>query len=141
MTYIQIHAILIIFLQLQGWELLSTVTWNRAFDEMLGQESELPIFSEQLYEMEGKKVTISGYVIPLEAGAEQQYFVLSRFPYQSCFFCGAAGPETVVEIYPTLPRDDLKPDQKITVTGKLFLNPSDPLHLSFIIKEANLAFD
>ena len=141
MTNIQIHAILIIFLQLQGWELLSTVIWNRAFDEMLGQESELPIFSEQLYEMEGKKVTISGYVIPLEAGAEQKYFVLSRFPYQSCFFCGAAGPETVVEIYPTLPRDDLKPDQKITVTGKLSLNPSDPLHLSFIIKEADLAFD
>ncbi|MFZ9045391.1 MAG: hypothetical protein ACO2ZZ_05965 [Cyclobacteriaceae bacterium] len=134
----QFHAILIIFIQLTGWELLSKVSWERVFDEMLGQETEIPQFSDTLRKSEGSEITISGFVIPLQSGIEQQYFVLSRFPFQNCFFCGAAGPETVAEVYPVAPRSDLKPDQRITVRGLLSLNDSDPLHLTYIIKEAEI---
>lgn len=137
----QFCAILVILFQLSGWELLSTVQWERVYDEMLGQETEIPTFSDQLLDRVNAEITISGFVIPLEAGVEQKFFVLSRFPYQSCFFCGAAGPETVAEIYPATPRDDLKPDQKITVVGTLTLNANDPLHLSYIIKDAKIQID
>jgi uncharacterized membrane protein YcgQ (UPF0703/DUF1980 family) len=137
----QIQAILIIFFQLTGWELLSTVKWERVYDDMLGQETEVADFSEQLKLRAGTEITVSGFVIPLEAGKEQRFFVLSRFPYQSCFFCGAAGPETVAEVYPSNSRDDLQPDQKITVKGILTLNETDPMHLSYIIKQAEIFTD
>ena len=141
MTMNQFHAILIIFIQLSGWDLLSKVSWDRVFDDMLGQETEVPQFSDTLIKSQGAEIIISGFVIPLQSGIEQQYFVLSRFPFQNCFFCGAAGPETVAEVYPAEPRSDLKPDLRITVKGILSLNDSDPLHLTYIIKNAEIISD
>ena len=132
------NAILLILFQLNGWELLSTVTLTRIFDDMMGQEVDQPAFNQEILAREGTEMTLTGYVIPLEAGTEQSYFVLSRFPYQSCFFCGAAGPETVAEIYPAELQSKLNPDQRIEVTGTLKLNQSDPLHLYFILKEATI---
>ena len=132
------NAILLILFQLNGWELLSTVTLTRVYDEMMGQEVDQPAFNQEILAREGTEMTLTGYVIPLEAGTEQSYFVLSRFPYQSCFFCGAAGPETVAEIYPAELQSKLNPDQRIEVTGTLKLNQSDPLHLYFILKEATI---
>ena len=130
------NAILMIFIQLNGWELLSTTQWSQKYDDLLMLNTDAPVFSDHLLRQEGQKITLEGFVIPLEAGKDQRFFVLSRFPYQSCFFCGAAGPETVAEIYPTVPVSDLEPDQQVIVTGILTLNQDDPLHLSFIVKEA-----
>ncbi|MFT4738879.1 MAG: uncharacterized membrane protein YcgQ (UPF0703/DUF1980 family) [Cyclobacteriaceae bacterium] len=131
-------AIVLTFLQSTGWDLLSNVEMTRKYDDMMGQEIDVPIFSDELSSMHGETITLTGYVIPLEAGAEQAYFVLSRFPYQSCFFCGAAGPETVIEVYPIVTSTELAPDQRITVSGKLSLNQKDPMHLFFVLKSAEI---
>lgn len=136
-----INAILFILLQLSGWELLSTVSIVRRYDEMMGQEIDAPLFTESLLSHAGESITLSGYVIPLEVGLDHDYFVLSRFPYQSCFFCGAAGPETVVEVYPIEKLPKIMPDQRITVSGTLEINQNDPLHLFYVIKDASVDTD
>ena len=69
-------------------------------------------------------------------GISNSFFVLSRFPYQSCFFCGAAGPETVIEVYSE--SSNIKIDKKVIVRGVFKLNESDPVQLFFMLKDAEI---
>ena len=46
----------------------------------------------------GKEIVIKGYIIPVEGYKSHKEFILSAFPYNMCFFCGGAGPETVMEV-------------------------------------------
>ncbi|MEQ8629053.1 hypothetical protein [Ekhidna sp.] len=122
--------------QLSGWELLSSVEIVMGYDDFMGAEVEQPKFSEQLKLREGKELTLEGFIIPLQQEADQDYFVLSRFPYQNCFFCGAAGPETVVEVYSD--HEFRYTDERVRVTGKLRLNDDNPLHLFYILEECEV---
>lgn len=122
--------------QVSGWELLSTVEIVKGYDSFMGAEIDQPKFSEQLILREGKEITLEGFIIPLEQEENQKYFVLSRFPYQSCFFCGAAGPETVVEVYSE--RTFRITDERVRVEGKLKLNDDNPLHLFFILENSKV---
>ena len=122
--------------QTSEWELLSTVEIVMGFDEFMSTEIELPKFSEQLKVREGTSVTLEGFIIPLQKESEQNYFILSRFPYQSCFFCGTAGPETVVEVYSDQPFKFT--DERVKVVGKLRLNDDNPLHLFYILDDSEV---
>ena len=123
--------------QFTGWELLSTVQIENGFDEFMGSQVDKPVFSEQLKLHEGKELTLEGFIIPLKEGAgEQAYFILSRFPYQSCFFCGAAGPETVVEVFAN--RKVRYTEDRIKVTGTLRLNRNNPMQLFYILDDCEV---
>lgn len=128
-----------LFLQLlpfQGWETFSKLKIDTQYDEILDETFEVPIFSDELLAFDGRVVSLQGYVIPLETAKSQRYFVLSRFPFNSCFFCGQAGPETVAEVYMAEPLE--VKDQKVQVTGRLRLNSKNPLHLFYILEEAEV---
>ena len=126
---------LLFSVQLSGWELLASVEVVQGYDEFMGGEIEKPRFSSQLMAKEGKELTLEGYMIPLDETVDE-YFILSRFPYQSCFFCGAAGPETVIEIYSE--HKVSYTDERVRVTGKLKLNADNPLHLFYILEDCNV---
>ncbi len=126
-------------ISLEGWELLSDVEVQRVYDDFLEQEVEKPKFSEALLGRDKTEIELLGFVIPLNDGESSNYFVLSRFPYQSCFFCGNAGPETVVEVYSN---EDLSlKDQQVRVKGTLYLNANDPLHLYYIMKDCSVELE
>lgn len=119
-----------------GWNLLATTEIKKGHDPFLNEEIDLPDFPEILKKQEGKRMTLEGYIIPLQQNADQDYFVLSRFPFQSCFFCGGAGPETVVEVYSD--RKFKYTDEQVRVTGTLYLNPDDSLRLFFILEDCEV---
>ena len=132
-------TILLAFLfqpQLSGWDALSSVEIVMGYDDFMGAEVEKPKFSEQLKLREGKELTLEGFIIPLQQEDDQDYFVLSRFPYQSCFFCGNAGPETVVEVYSS--REFRFTDERVRVTGTLRLNADNPLQLFYILENCEV---
>ena len=53
----------------------------------------------------------------------------------SCFFCGASGPESVIEInFKSVP--PFKTDQVVTITGVLELNKYDVDHFNYILNKA-----
>ena len=122
----------------EGWEIFSKVAWYPRFFEDAGEELATPKFTDELKELEGTEVELSGYYIPLSLDSA---IMLSALPYSSCFFCGGAGPETVAEIqmYP-LPKA-LSPDAFIKVKGKLKLNDWDLNHMNFILEEAKILND
>ena len=64
--------------------------------------------------------------------------MLSANPYSSCFFCGQAGPESVMEIQLLKQYDGLRMDQVITFKGKLRLNADDIYQLNYILEDAEV---
>ena len=95
-----------------------------------------PQFNEQIKALDGKKITIRGFLIPLEEKPKHSFFLLSAYPFDACFYCGKAGPETVIEVTCKTPLKDTK--TPITITGTLKLNYSSPEHLFYIIKDGEV---
>ncbi|NOT36394.1 MAG: hypothetical protein HOP11_03335 [Saprospiraceae bacterium] len=89
-----------IFLQTQAnsWSQLAKVTYKKVYDPLLGIPVDQPIFSKEIKNLEGKTISLKGYVIPTDGYKSHKEFIFSAFPYSSCFFCGKAGPETVIEV-------------------------------------------
>ncbi len=117
------------------WDILSDVEYESKYFEEYGTSYLAPTFGEKPTALNGKKVVVTGYLIPLDAANEA--FILSKNPYASCYFCGNAGPETIVELW-------IKPkkirryqmDERLTFKGKLYLNESDVNHFNYILRGA-----
>ncbi len=117
-----------------SWPTLARVTFTKEYDELLGLKVDKPVFSKAVKDLDGKPVTLKGYVIPTEGYKSHREFVFSAYPYSSCFFCGGAGPETVVEVLAKAPVEYSA--DAITLTGKLRLNSSDPNALMYTLEDA-----
>ncbi len=105
------------------WKTLSKVTFKKQTDELLGLKIDVPVFGKEVRALEGKEITLRGYIIPTDGYKNQKHFVFSAFPYNMCFFCGMAGPETVIEVGCKDPIIYV-PDA-VTIRGTLQLNSSD----------------
>jgi len=115
------------------WNTLAKITYKKEYDEMMGFKIDVPVFSPEVKELDGQEVTIKGYIIPVEGYKSHKEFVFSAFPYNMCFFCGGAGPETVMEI---LADEAIKyTTDPITIKGKLALNDSDINRLIYSMTE------
>lgn len=117
------------------WKVLSDVSFTEEYSDELASYIMIPDFGPKVKALEGKKVLISGYMIPLDV--EQNQYVLSANPFASCFFCGNAGPETVMDIIFTS-KKKLRTDEYVSVAGVLKLNTRDIYHLNYILEEAEL---
>ena len=116
------------------WKTLAKITYEKQYDEMLGFKVDVPIFSEQVKSLENEEVEIKGYIIPVEGYKNHKEFIFSAFPYNMCFFCGGAGPESVMEVYAKEPIKYTA--EPIIIRGKLELNDSDINRLIYGLKEA-----
>lgn len=105
------------------WKTLSKISYKKEYDELMGFKIDKPVFSESVRALEGKELTIKGYIIPIEGYKSHKEFIFSAFPYSMCFFCGGAGPETVMEVE-ALEGIKYSADA-ITIKGKLVLNDKD----------------
>lgn len=101
------------------WEDFTDISFVTAPGEN-GYSFMKPIFQDKLIQLNGKLVQITGYMIPLDVEGRQ--YVISAYPNASCFFCGSAGKESVVEVF--LERFDKKyeVDEILTLEGKLELS-------------------
>lgn len=118
------------------WELLKDVEFDEIWSEEFQAYYMVPKFSKSVKEMDGKEVQIRGFIIPVDI--VQDYYVLSANPYSSCFFCGQAGPESVMEIQMVKKYEGLRMDQVITFQGTLRLNIDDIYQLNYILEEAQI---
>lgn len=118
------------------WQILSEVQYE---SKRLGKEEleiDVPIFSKQLNSWNGKKIILKGYLIPLSEFGGKGEFMLSSLPFSNCFFCGGAGPETIVELKT---KQSIKfTTARVALEGLLLLNADDPDHHMYIMKDAVL---
>ena len=118
------------------WQTLTRIEWRFEYNEELEYELGFPIWTPAIQALEGKEITITGFIIPIDVDGD--YVVLSMNPYAACFFCGAAGPETVMEVYLKNSNQRLKRDDLVTLTGRLELNGNDFEHLIYRLKAAEI---
>lgn len=106
------------------------------FEEVFNADKEkweyIPQFSQHLKDLHESEVIIKGYVIPMDL--EGLNFALSAYPFSSCFFCGGAGPESVVELK-LKESKKYKTDQIVTFKGKFVI--SDHINTSFFYTLVN----
>lgn len=119
-----------------SWYLLADVTIEKRWDDILQEERDFPIFGDKLSKNDGKIIELNGYMVPLDELTGQNHFVLSSLPFQTCFFCGGAGPETVAEIR-TIKKISFT-EKKVRVKGRLKLNSSDPVKLYYTLEDSEL---
>ncbi|MGW8122744.1 hypothetical protein ACV07N_08785 [Roseivirga echinicomitans] len=119
------------------WKTLSNVTVEKSFDEILNIDIEHYDFASQVKALNGKKISLDGWMIPLDELRGENYFVLSALPFANCFFCGGAGPETVAEVFS---KKEIKfTEKRVRVTGTLSLNADDPLRLMYIMNDVEVS--
>ena len=116
------------------WKTLSKITFKKEYDEMMGFKVDVPVFSDDVQSLAGQEVTVKGYVIPVEGFKSHKEFVFSAFPYNMCFFCGGAGPETVMEVYASEPVKYSA--EAVTLKGILKLNSDDINRLIYSLEDA-----
>ena len=118
------------------WKTLAKITYKKEYDEFLGFKIDKPVFSAPIKQMEGNEITIKGYIIPVEGYKSHTEFIFSAFPYNMCFFCGGAGPETVMEVLAAEPVKYTA--ESVTLTGVLKLNADDINSLMYKLEDARL---
>lgn len=116
-----------------NWDELANVKFEVQYFEEAEDSLLFPVFGENVKALASQPVAISGYVIPVT----YDRYVISANPFSQCFFCGNAGPESVME----LAIEDLDgvlfhTDEFRTFTGRLKLNDADVNQLNYILEGA-----
>lgn len=111
--------------------------WKAFFDiqyEHKGAYGYYPKFKPKHWQFHNQIIEVKGYMYPLNSDKKQTFFMLSFYPIQQCFFCGGAGPESIIEVNSS--QGIRLSSQRIKVKGKLTLNTTIPERLFYILDEA-----
>ena len=119
--------------QQMTWTDFADVEFKPTYNEKYGIEFLMPTFGDVIKSYEGKLISITGYFLDISGNGK--IFLLSQNPMAACFFCGGAGPETIIEVN-FLEKPPYKTDQVVSISGVLELNEKDVDHCNYILKEA-----
>lgn len=119
--------------QQMTWNDFADVKFEPTYNEKYGIDFLMPEFGKTIKTFEGKLISITGYFLDISGNGK--VFLLSQNPMAACFFCGGAGPETIIEVnFRTKPL--FKTDQVVTITGTLELNKDNVDHCNYILRDA-----
>lgn len=120
------------------WKTLADVRYKEVYNEKLQAYLYYPLFGHSVREFEGREIAITGYMLPIDA--KRGLYILSRNPYASCFFCGNAGPESIIELDLKPKHPKFKMDQWLTIRGILRLNRDDFNRCTYILEQAEASY-
>jgi hypothetical protein len=110
------------------WELFAETTVEKPFH---------PHFAEYLRQLEGKQISLTGFMYPLRDDPDATAFMFIESPV-GCWYCEM--PETTGVVYVELPAGKsmtLRRGQ-VRVVGRLTLNGSDPEDFLYAIRDARV---
>jgi len=116
------------------WPKLYDITFVKTSDDL--GEFDKPVFTAAVKSLQGKSVTLPGYMVPFENGIKGSHFMVSSMPLNACFFCGVGGPETVIEVYTK--ESVAFNENRIEIKGILKLNDKDPEKMIYILEQAEV---
>jgi tetratricopeptide (TPR) repeat protein len=110
------------------WAVVTETTLDRQYK---------PTFPKYLQELDGKQVTLSGYMQPLSEDVECVAFLLIEYPV-GCWYCEM--PEMTGMVFVELPPGKAKTltRNSLRVTGKLVLNGTDPENFLYTLRQAKV---
>jgi hypothetical protein len=116
------------------WPKLYDIEFIKSTDKL--GEYDKPVFSAAARSLNGKIITLPGYIVPFDSGMKSAHLMLSSLPLNACFFCGVGGPESVVEVF--LKKEITYTDKPMEVKGVLKLNDKDPDKMIYILENAEI---
>ena len=132
----------VLFAQKNTYNGFPSLVWPKLYDirfvkskDALG-EFDKPVFSDAAKSLDGKTVTLPGYIVPFENGMKSAHLMFSSLPLNACFFCGVGGPETVVEVF--LKKEVSYTDKPVEIQGVLRLNGKDPDKMIYVLEQAEI---
>ena len=117
------------------WKDLAQVRFEEKYFASYGEYFLYPHFEDALKAIDGKQIKITGFFLNIDP--DNAIYILSKSPMSACFFCGAAGPETAIELQCDAP-SGFKTDEVVTVTGVLHLNADDIDHFNYILTHCSV---
>jgi hypothetical protein len=118
------------------WELLRDVTFKKKWSAEESMFILHPTFGAKVTALKNKEVELTGYMIPVDVDANM--YVLSANPYSACFFCGQAGPESVVQVKFKKVSKRFNTDDRVTVKGTFVTNADDINEMNYILTNAEV---
>ena len=103
-----------------AWSTLTLMRYERQFSEHDGIGTNTgggSKFRPLIEALEGEEIEVSGYIIPLSGKKAQSHLMFSMYPFANCFFCGNAGPETVMEVFMADNKKIEYTDDKVVLKG------------------------
>ena len=119
-----------------SWEILRDVTFKKKWYAEESVYMLYPTFGPGIQKLSGKTVELTGYVLPVDL--ETNLYVLSAFPFSACFFCGGAGPESVVSLKFKKAGKKYKTAERRTFRGTLKLNADNIYEMNYILADAEM---
>lgn len=103
------------------WKLLGQIKYVKKPSKDYPEGVMFPVVNPTLKAKNKKTIVMSGFIIPID----NKNYALSKNVFASCFFCGQAGPETIMGIKFKNPGMKLKTDQYVTLQGTFRYNDND----------------
>ena len=115
---------------------VAVTDWQVLGDVTMVEKDNLyvPDFGEDIKALDGKVISLKGYMMPLEQSKEQTNFILSANPIASCFFCGPDGASSLVEIQAR--KAVAFSYNPVIITGTLELLEDDPMGMFYRLVNA-----
>lgn len=104
-----------------NWKLLGQIKYVKKASTDYPEGVMYPVINTSLKTKQTKTIYMSGFIVPID----NKSYALSKNVFASCFFCGQAGPETIMGIKFKNPGTKLKTDQYVTLQGTFRYNDSD----------------
>jgi hypothetical protein len=110
------------------WELLGETVLEKPFK---------PHFPKYVQELQGKQITMTGFMFPLREDPEMAAFLFIEAPV-GCWYCEM--PETTGIVFVEMPAGQTARYQRglIRVTGRLHLNSTDAEDFLYAVKDARV---
>jgi hypothetical protein len=103
------------------WRMLASTDFSEFYDSNRSMWSLEALYPDNIATLNGKVIYITGYVLPIDSKGE--LYALSAYPFSSCFFCGGAGPESVMGLEFKENPGHIPTDAVKTFKGRLVLKP------------------
>jgi hypothetical protein len=111
------------------WTVLAETVVDRRFK---------PTFPNYLRELDGKQVSLAGFMQPLGEDLELGSFMLVEYPV-GCWYCEMPEITGIVQIELPASKTATYTRDQVKVTGKLGLNSSDPENFLYTVKDAKVS--
>lgn len=118
------------------WDTLTDVTFIDKYSEEVDAYYYFPKFGPSILALNNKEVIIKGYLLIIDP--DNDIYILSANPFAACFFCGGAGPESIIELKMGKDHPRFKMDEVLTFRGKLKLNAVDIYKCNYILENARV---
>ncbi len=92
---------------------------------------------DRLEHLNGRTVSLEGYMIPINAGRRHGVFLLSVLPINQCMFCGQDGIPPMIEVTLAGHATLAYSEHPITVQGVVYLNKYDDTRPAIQLREAD----